>query len=184
MLLRRQQIQRELQRRFRTVQDVDDGAELELPLTYAMPRHRMLLNNTGMRVESQFNRLLQLVGMRGLPGGVRQEVIDQHTTTSKYKEEDVAEKEEDREKCTICLVNFEVDIEIRTLSCKHCFHTECVDRWLKSNWIKGCPICRLNIDANANTKTAPENPPVPPTPPPDPSSTSSSASSYSSSSSE
>lgn len=171
LLLRRQQLQRELHRRFRTyTRDENDGSELELPLSYSLARHRLLVSHNGRGIESRLNMLLQLIGVRGLNTGLRQEVIEQHTTTSKYLSEDVADKEEDREKCTICLANFEVDIEIRTLNCKHCFHTNCVDRWLKCN--KQCPMCRIHVDAATNAKTilstAPsaENPPSPPPAPP------------------
>lgn len=89
-----------------------------------------------------------LLGVRGLNMGLNQELIEQHTTQSKYLAADVAEKEEDREKCTICLVNFEVDIEVRKLNCKHLFHMNCVDTWLKCN--KKCPMCRISCD---DTKT-------------------------------
>lgn len=142
LLLRRQQLQREIHRR--SIIPTRDNGELDLPLSLA--RHRILVNNTGA-IGSHFNRLLQLVGMRGLNMGLRQDVIEQHTSTSKYLAEDVADKEEDREKCTICLVNFEGNIEIRTLGCKHLFHTNCVDRWLRSN--KQCPMCRLQVDSHS-----------------------------------
>ena len=54
-------------------------------------------------------------------------------------EEEEAEEEEG-DKCTICLSEFEVDEDVRRLPCFHLFHVECVDQWLGQN--KRCPICR------------------------------------------
>lgn len=51
------------------------------------------------------------------------------------------EEEEEGDKCTICLSEFEVDEDVRRLPCFHLFHVECVDQWLGQN--KRCPICRF-----------------------------------------
>ncbi|KAJ3355670.1 hypothetical protein HDU83_003052 [Entophlyctis luteolus] len=48
---------------------------------------------------------------------------------------------ETREKCTICLMNYEEDDEMRILRCRHGFHAECIDRWLTSH-VNSCPVCR------------------------------------------
>lgn len=157
ILLRHQQLTRELQRRFRTV---DDDWDLPLSVTSSW-RRRLLQGRLG-----NVSHLLQLLGMRGLNMGLRQEVIEQHTTTSKYQHLEEVAREEDREKCTICLANFEENIEIRTLACKHCFHTDCVDRWLKAS--KQCPMCRLFVDVGAAQTTDPSSRGNPPTPPPPP----------------
>ena len=45
--------------------------------------------------------------------------------------------------CAICIMDFELDEEVRVLPCKHYFHTDCVDSWLKMN--ATCPTCRANI---------------------------------------
>ena len=97
--------------------------------------------------------------------GLKPEVIEQHTTKSAYLAEDVAEKEEDREKCTICLASFEADSQVRRLRCKHLFHIDCVDRWLEGN--KQCPMCRVQVDDDADAKpTQPtEDPPTAAEPP-------------------
>lgn len=147
VLLRRQQLQRELQRRFH----VDERGELELPFgSNAFPRRSMVsFLSSRAGYSPQFNRLLQLVSSRGLNMGLRPEVIEQYSSKSQFVEsadEDAQPvKEEDREMCTICLVNFEVGVEIRTLNCcQHRFHSVCVDRWLQGN--KKCPLCRLFVD--------------------------------------
>lgn len=46
--------------------------------------------------------------------------------------------------CSICLVEFEENDEIRKLRCGHVFHCECIDPWL----LKGkavCPVCRQGV---------------------------------------
>lgn len=153
-LFRAQQLRRELQRRSLTYNEgsgeEQDAEDLQIPFPFASPvNHRMVLASRVMGIESRLNRMLQLIGVRGLNMGLKQEMIEQHTTRSKYLAADVAEKEEDREKCTICLVNFEVDIEVRKLNCKHLFHMNCVDTWLKCN--KKCPMCRISCDDDTKT---------------------------------
>jgi len=47
-------------------------------------------------------------------------------------------------KCNICLCDYEEDEDLLSLpSCLHCFHKECIIKWLEINKI--CPICRLDI---------------------------------------
>lgn len=58
------------------------------------------------------------------------------------------EKDEfDQTMCPICLEDFP-DVgkveDMRRLECKHCFHAECVDKWLKEN--ESCPLCRAEVD--------------------------------------
>lgn len=44
--------------------------------------------------------------------------------------------------CTICMDNYELGAQIRTLPCFHFFHLECVDPWLVRN--RECPVCRAS----------------------------------------
>ncbi|KAK9715368.1 hypothetical protein RND81_06G160400 [Saponaria officinalis] len=46
--------------------------------------------------------------------------------------------------CSVCLTDFE-EIEILRLlpKCKHGFHIECIDQWLKSH--SSCPLCRQKV---------------------------------------
>jgi len=46
--------------------------------------------------------------------------------------------------CGICLSEYLEDEDIRYLPCKHHFHSECVDQWLKIS--KSCPFCKRLID--------------------------------------
>ncbi|UYI27072.1 RING-H2 finger protein ATL66 [Encephalitozoon cuniculi] len=45
--------------------------------------------------------------------------------------------------CIICLEDFEDGGYVRSLDCGHAFHKECVDRWLRKNFV--CPICRSKM---------------------------------------
>lgn len=56
------------------------------------------------------------------------------------------EEDEEGDKCTICLSEFELEEDVRRLPCMHLFHVECVDQWLGQN--KRCPICRVDIEAH------------------------------------
>ncbi|RPA94497.1 hypothetical protein L873DRAFT_1830297 [Choiromyces venosus 120613-1] len=45
--------------------------------------------------------------------------------------------------CTICKEELVIDEEVSQLPCKHCYHFECVSRWLEEH--DTCPICRHPI---------------------------------------
>jgi hypothetical protein len=45
--------------------------------------------------------------------------------------------------CPICLCEYEEGENVRALPCKHVFHPDCVDTWLKRN--ATCPACRQSI---------------------------------------
>lgn len=43
--------------------------------------------------------------------------------------------------CAICLCDYITKETIRCIpECKHCFHAECIDEWLRLN--ATCPVCR------------------------------------------
>jgi hypothetical protein len=48
--------------------------------------------------------------------------------------------------CTICLDDFEKDSNVLITKCKHLFHKDCCDTWLKNYSVK-CPICKSKIVA-------------------------------------
>ncbi|KAL4490259.1 hypothetical protein ABPG72_004298 [Tetrahymena utriculariae] len=50
------------------------------------------------------------------------------------------------EKCTICISEFENGEKLKQLPCKHIYHPECVDNWLKQE--KKCPVCKGEINYN------------------------------------
>lgn len=47
--------------------------------------------------------------------------------------------------CVICLCEYEPNEIIRILPCKHHFHKDCVDVWLRMD--KACCLCKQDIDA-------------------------------------
>ncbi|KAF9354874.1 hypothetical protein BGX26_007259 [Mortierella sp. AD094] len=73
--------------------------------------------------------------------------------------------------CAICLCDYEDDEELRKMSCRHYFHKDCVDEWLRLN--RNCPLCKRDIEelvsgtnaAAAATATTAPSPPSPPSPP-------------------
>ncbi|KAJ8526606.1 hypothetical protein K7X08_029083 [Anisodus acutangulus] len=60
--------------------------------------------------------------------------------------------DEDEIKCSICQEEYMVGDEIGKLECKHGYHMECVQQWLKlKNW---CPVCKASA-ASSELTTAP-----------------------------
>ncbi|XP_051151521.1 uncharacterized protein LOC127265653 [Andrographis paniculata] len=51
---------------------------------------------------------------------------------------------EDAAQCYICLVEYEDGDSMRVLPCRHEFHRDCVDKWLKEIH-RVCPLCRGDI---------------------------------------
>merc|ERR1712020_763920 len=82
-------------------------------------------------------------------GGATKRCIELNTFPHKFKKmqrgKDQEDEEDDVDKCTICLCEFEEDEDVRRLPCMHLFHVPCVDQWLGLN--KRCPICRVDIEA-------------------------------------
>ena len=54
----------------------------------------------------------------------------------KYNEEDFQQNKE----CAICFCEYGPDDEVSPLPCKHYFHAECIQTWIKDN--PTCPMCR------------------------------------------
>jgi len=46
--------------------------------------------------------------------------------------------------CMICLGDFAIADSCRRLPCRHVFHSDCVDEWLRR--CTDCPICKDNVD--------------------------------------
>jgi hypothetical protein len=53
--------------------------------------------------------------------------------------------------CSICLDSFNEDEYVRILHCKHCFHQNCIDSWLR-NMLR-CPICRSSVSKLAESSS-------------------------------
>ena len=51
----------------------------------------------------------------------------------------------DQTQCNICFEDFEPNVDVMTLPCKHEFHRACVSEWLLKE--RGmCPLCKLEVD--------------------------------------
>ena len=46
--------------------------------------------------------------------------------------------------CLVCLDGYQLDSEIRVMSCRHAFHKECIDKWLTVGR-NNCPACRTKV---------------------------------------
>lgn len=98
---------------------------------------------------SSLHRFVRVIEDTCTNRGATQEIIEHNTFPHKYKRlRRASESDEDSEKCTICLSQFEVDNDVRRLPCMHLFHKDCVDQWLVTN--KLCPICRVDIEVQKN----------------------------------
>ena len=60
---------------------------------------------------------------------------------------------DDDRTCAVCLNDMDIGEEVRIMPCKHLFHKDCVDEWLRVN--ASCPTCRWSIinrpDGNTNS---------------------------------
>ncbi|KAE9611569.1 putative chromatin regulator PHD family [Lupinus albus] len=50
--------------------------------------------------------------------------------------------------CVICRVDYEDGESLTVLSCKHLYHPECINNWLKIN--KVCPVCSTEVSTPGN----------------------------------
>lgn len=52
--------------------------------------------------------------------------------------------DKDESSCPICLAEYIAGEIAKSMpECKHCFHIDCVDKWLKLNTT--CPVCRKSL---------------------------------------
>ncbi|KAJ2551504.1 hypothetical protein EV175_003671, partial [Coemansia sp. RSA 1933] len=54
--------------------------------------------------------------------------------------------------CGICMDEYNAAEEVVELPCKHVYHKDCIDHWLKMNGT--CPVCRTRIENSDSTKGA------------------------------
>ena len=52
-------------------------------------------------------------------------------------------QEYEADSCVVCLNEFKVGEQVRTLSCKHIFHKACIDNWLRNHTT--CPLCNVQL---------------------------------------
>ncbi|CAH1438911.1 unnamed protein product [Lactuca virosa] len=58
------------------------------------------------------------------------------------------ETNEESLECTICLEVIKEGEKVKVLlSCCHCYHCECIDKWLIAN--SSCPMCRTSVPVDS-----------------------------------
>eukprot|EP01083_Nonionella_stella_P076254 207698_1 len=60
--------------------------------------------------------------------------------------------------CAICKIHIKMYDTIKTLQCKHYFHSKCIVTWL--NIHASCPLCRHRLNADSTTPSALPNTPT------------------------
>uniref|UniRef100_A0A915EHK5 RING-type domain-containing protein n=1 Tax=Ditylenchus dipsaci TaxID=166011 RepID=A0A915EHK5_9BILA len=133
------------------------SSQLSQPLIALMPRMTQLTNLSMLAIFQHPNdATLVLNGGTG-SAPVQVGASQTHTAAAAAavpEPQPVGPKvpEQEKERCTVCLMDFEHDESLRSLHCSHLFHIECIDRWLVYN--KKCPVCRVDMD-KANSVTLP-----------------------------
>ena len=57
--------------------------------------------------------------------------------TDEEKGTDTAqEKDDGKETCAVCLVDYELKEEVKVLPCAHVFHVSCIDTWLRGHKVR------------------------------------------------
>ena len=103
-----------------------------------------------------FIRLDEQRRLAQLSRGASQSCIERNTLSHTYKKPvrsagaEAEAGEDNTEKCTICLCEYEEGEDVRRLPCMHLFHVSCVDQWLTT--AKFCPLCRVDIEAQVESK--------------------------------
>ncbi|EOA30992.1 hypothetical protein CARUB_v10014137mg [Capsella rubella] len=67
-------------------------------------------------------------------------------TSKRYKDGD--NQNGTNESCVICRLDYEVDDDLILLPCKHSYHSECINNWLKIN--KVCPVCSAEVSTSTS----------------------------------
>lgn len=113
----------------------------DIPQYVSLPQYMPLLSRHVQETMRLFEHRRMVVNR-----GASQNTIERNTFPHKYKKipRSGGDSEDNVEKCTICLSEFEDNEEVRRLPCMHLFHIVCVDQWLTTN--KRCPICRVDIE--------------------------------------
>ncbi|CAN7983216.1 unnamed protein product [Ixodes hexagonus] len=113
----------------------------DIPHYVSLPHYMPLLSRHVQESMRLFEHRRMVVNR-----GASQGTIERNTFPHKYKKipRSGGDSEDNVEKCTICLSEFEDNEDVRRLPCMHLFHIVCVDQWLTTN--KRCPICRVDIE--------------------------------------
>ena len=124
---------------------------IPLSAPFLPPHLTPFMRHTPM--DEHYLRLIEQRRLAHLSRGASQTCIEHNTLSHVYKRtlrSATDTNEDNTEKCTICLCEFEDGEDVRRLPCMHLFHVQCVDQWLTTN--KRCPICRVDIEEQEEYK--------------------------------
>lgn len=121
---------------------VHRAVQVQLDPNLILARHPGALRDPRIMLIRQILQLQEMLQAMGHPqsSGAPQDVID---TLPTHRIQSIPDNPE-LSKCMICLCDYEIGEEVRTLPCFHIFHVQCIDEWLSRN--KLCPICKTPCD--------------------------------------
>jgi ribosomal protein L12E/L44/L45/RPP1/RPP2 len=94
------------------------------------------LQNSGIPIQIQTMPISGFNSFQDVKTTLQEDEMDK---IKKYKSDKTLE-----EKCSVCMTSIETEQEVSELPCKHEFHSECIEPWLKEYNYK-CPICRQEV---------------------------------------
>ncbi|GAB1599997.1 E3 ubiquitin-protein ligase RNF181-like isoform X2 [Argonauta hians] len=118
--------------------DCEPLADGQAP-NHSLSLARLLLQN-GISVE-WWAEVQRILGNEMSTPPTSKEVIKSLDTRNITATEAAAAAE--RMQCTICLGEFMENNEVKTLPCKHQFHSNCILPWLEK--VNTCPMCRTEF---------------------------------------
>ena len=127
----------------------DSGEDMEDLADYA---NMIRINRFQIHEPSMMNLLNSFIAQRGNVNRgmtendvnrIKKEKYIKPTKKSDIKIVDGKVIEDEAEKCSVCLIDYEDNVEIRKLPCEHIFHPPCIDTWLRTN--KTCPLCKRDV---------------------------------------
>jgi hypothetical protein len=89
-------------------------------------------------IHIQFGDLFDLLGHEDAPSVGLSESDIERIPTMTYRKTSKSKGTDD--KCAVCLSEYKTGETVKRLRCKHFFHPDCIDPWLKTS--TQCPICR------------------------------------------
>lgn len=110
--------------------DPHDRIILLNPLTQSV----VMIEGSAWRINALLNDLIS--NKDGPPPASKASIEAMQTVETKEGDE-----------CVICMEEY-IDTVAKEMPCKHVFHGECVEKWLKING--SCPVCRYNMPVDDN----------------------------------
>ncbi|PIN13775.1 Anaphase-promoting complex (APC), subunit 11 [Handroanthus impetiginosus] len=96
-------------------------------------------NSSSLRFDSFLNDLFS--GKSGCPPASKASIDAMESV-------EIVRGENDDEQCVICLEEWESGEKAKEMPCKHRFHGECIEKWLKIHG--SCPVCRYEMPVDEN----------------------------------